>query len=166
MMAAMGKLGLSTDALLVAGVAVAAPASAGPSATASGSFLEITGAATITKAAGGNLFYSGSDTGVYPGGLSGTVSDAWTSVLHKDGSFQTKGTETCPVCTIGSRTGSFSARSVFTGAYLSDGTGPYAGRLGFTSGTGGLAGLHGGGNVAGDAAAGTQTYSFTYLFAP
>jgi len=109
MMAAMDQLGLGTAELLVAGVALAAPVSAGPSAAASGSFLEITGASTVTKAAGGNLFYSGSDTGLYPGGLSGTVSDAWTAVLHKDGSFQTKGTETCPVCTIGSRTGSFPA---------------------------------------------------------
>jgi len=34
------------------------------------------------------------------------------------------------------------------------------------SGTGGLAGLHGGGNFAGDVGAGTETYSFNYLFAP
>jgi hypothetical protein len=166
MMAAMCKLGLSTAALLVAAVALAAPASAGPPATASGSFLEITGASTVTKAADGNLFLSGSDTGVYSGGLSGTVSDVWTAVLHKDGAFETRGTETCSVCTIGSRTGSYSAQWVFTGAYLPDGTGPFRGTLVFSSGTGGLAGLHGSGKFAGDAVAGTETYSFNYLFAP
>jgi hypothetical protein len=166
MMAAMRKLGLSTAALLVAGVALAAPASAGPPDTASGSFLEITGASTVTRVADGNLFVSGSDTGVYSGGLSGTVSDVWTAVVHKDGSFETKGTETCPFCTIGSRTGSFSAQWVFRGAYLPDGTGPFTGTLVFKSGTGGLAGLHGSGKFAGDVVAGTETYSFSYLFAP
>jgi hypothetical protein len=165
-MAAMYKLGLSTAALLTAGVAFAAPASAGPPATASGSFVEISGGSTVTSAADGNLFLSGFDTGVYSGGLSGTVSDVWTAVLHKDGSFETKGTETCSVCTIGSRTGSFSAQWVFTGAYLPDGTGPYTGTLVFKSGTGGLAGVHGSGGFAGDAVAGTETYSFNYLFAP
>ena len=85
--------------------------------------------------------------------MSGTVNDVWTAVLHKDGSFETKGTETCSVCTIGSRTGSFSAQWVFTGAYLPDGTGPYTGTLVFKSGTSGLAGLHGSGRFADDAVA-------------
>ena len=166
MMATLGKLGLGTAAMLVTVVAFAAPASAGPSATASGSLVETGGGSTVTKAAGGNLFLSGFDTAVYTGGLSGTVRDVWTAVLHADGSFETKGMETCSVCTIGSRTGSFTARWVFKGAYLPDGTGPFAGTLAFKSGTGGLAGIHGSGKFAGDAVAGTETYSFNYLFAP
>ena len=166
MKAAMGKLSVSTVVVLVLGTALAAPASAEPPATASGSFLEIAGGSTVTMAAGGNLFLSGFDTGVYTGGLSGTANDVWTAVLHADGSFETKGTETCAVCTIGAGTGSFSAEWVFKGAYLPDGTGPFAGTLVFNSGTGGLAGIHGGGKFAGDAVAGTETYSFNYLFAP
>ena len=166
MMATLGKLAVSTAATLVAGVALAAPASAGPPATASGSFVEISGGSTVTKAAGGNTFLSGFDTGVYTGGLSGTVHDVWTSVVHADGSFETKGTETCAVCTIGSQTGSFTAHWVFTGIFLPNGTGPTAGTLVFKSGTGGLAGIHGSGKFAGDAVAGTETYAFNYLFAP
>lgn len=166
MMAALRKLGLSTAAMLVIGIAFAAPAFAGPPATASGSFVEIAGGSAVTKAAGGNLYLSGFDTGVYTGGLTGTVNDTWTAVLHAEGSFETKGTETCAVCTIGSQTGSFTAHRVFKGANLPDGTGPFAGTLMFKSGTGGLAGIHGSGKFAGDAVAGTETYSFNYLFAP
>jgi hypothetical protein len=162
----MRRLSVSTFVAVLVGLVLATPASAGPPATAHGSFVEITFAQTVTKVAGGNIFYSGVDTGVYSGGLSGTVSDVFTLVQHKDGSFEGKGTETCSVCTIGSSTGSFSAMFAFTGVYLPDGTGPFSGTLIFKSGADGLAGLHGGGKFVGDAVAGTETYTFNYHFAP
>jgi hypothetical protein len=80
-------------------------------------------------------------------------------VVHADGSVSGFGSETCHSCTIGGRTGSFTA--VF--ASRSSGAG-ISGRETFVRGTGGLAGLHGGGTFEGTPAG--NTYSYAYRFGP
>ncbi len=157
----MRKLGFSIVAAVVVSMALATPAAASPPAIASGSFVTLTFDETLTKVSDGNQFFTAVDTGLYSGGLSGIDNDSFTEVIHKDGSFEARGSEGCTGCTIGSRTGSFSAVFVFTGQGNT-----FEGSLTFTGGTGGLAGLHGGGKFAGDIAANTETFAFRFLFAP
>lgn len=151
---------VSCFALVVAVVALAQPAAASQPATAKGAFALLSEEYTFLRAADGNLFFAGVLSLAYVGDISGRAVDTETFVVHSDGTFNVHGTEVCTACTIGGRTGDFKAVFVLTG-------GPsftqYTGHLTFVCGTGGLAGLHGGGAFEStDAGA---TYSYRYHFA-
>jgi hypothetical protein len=153
----------STHKLLAAACAVAAllavPAAAHPTRTAAGSFNFLTDQKTPIGQAHGTVFIREVASIEYSGGLSGVVQAVDTLVVRADGSVTGFGSESCRSCTIGGRTGSFTAGFAFHG----DAAG-IAGRETFTHGSGGLAGLHGGGSFQGGPAG--NTYSYYYRFAP
>jgi hypothetical protein len=127
-----------------------------PSAVASGSYSFVQTSSTHIRTAGGDSF----DLQVFSltsvGGVTGVATDTQTAVTHADGSIDANGTEVCSSCTIGGRTGSYIAAYSLTVSV----SGVFAGQLTFTSGSGGLAGLHGEGTFTAD------TYSYNYRFAP
>jgi hypothetical protein len=127
-----------------------------PSGVASGSFTAGRPSITHIRTAGGDSFdlLVGSVTSI--GGVTGVATDTQTNVTHADGSINADGTEVCGSCTVGGRTGSYIAAYSLTVSV----SGVVAGHLTFTSGSGGLAGLHGEGTFTAD------TYSYNYRFAP
>jgi hypothetical protein len=130
--------------------------SASPPATATGTYTgEFTD--TLIREAGGNLFFSEVGLGAYDGDISGPFTDTDIYIVHSDGSYNAYGTEVGEGCTIGGRTGNFTARWAMTGTLT-----PFtaSGHLTFTGGTGGLAGLHGEGDFSED------SYSYNYHFEP
>ena len=95
----------------------------------------------------------------YAGDITGTATDVNFLFVNLDGSFESFATEVCVNCTIGGRTGAFTAEYHIIGNSFTD----YTGYLVFTGGTGGLAGLRGYGTFGYD---GTTTfYSYNYRFA-
>lgn len=147
---------VSSTAVVVAALAgCAAPAPASPSAVASGSYTFVQTSQTHIRTAGGDSvdLIVASVTSV--GGVTGVATDTFTAATHADGSVNANGTEVCSSCTIGGRTGSYIAAFSLTVSVA----GGLAGHLTFTSGSGGLAGLHGEGTFTAD------TYSYTYRFA-
>ena len=78
---------------------------------------------------------------------------------YPDGSFDSFATETCVNCTLGGRTGTFTAQYVIHGNSFTD----YTGHLVFTGGTGGLSKLRGGGTFGYNGV--TTFYSYNYTFA-
>jgi hypothetical protein len=127
-----------------------------PSAVASGSYTFVQTSKTHIRTTGGDSFdlLVASVTSV--GGVTGVATDTLTAATHADGSMNATGTEVCSSCTIGGRTGSYVAAVSLTVSVA----GVVAGHLTFTSGSGGLAGLHGEGTFTG------ETYSYNYRFAP
>ena len=127
-----------------------------PLAVASGSYTFVQTSSTHTRTAGGDSF----DLQVFSltsvGGVTGVATDTQTTVTHADGSINANGTEVCGSCTIGDRTGAYIAAYSLTVSV----SGVLAGHLTFTSGSGGLTGLHGEGTFTADA------YSYSYRFAP
>jgi hypothetical protein len=108
------------------------------------------------------LFFQEGDSIAYTGGLVGAATDTYTSrVVFGNDSGGAHGTEVCDSCTIGGRTGSYTAVFNFTEP---PGFGPFTGTETFTSGAGGLAGLHGGGSFQGTGT--VNTYSYSYHFDP
>ena len=128
---------------------------------ATGTFHLISRTLTLIKTADGNSFYSVEEFPAYAGGLVGTADDRYTLIKHADGSFNAQGAETCTGCTIGGRTGDYTA--VF--AFSKKTSGEQESRLTFTSGSGGLAGLHGGGTFHATGP-GVGVYAYAYNFAP
>jgi hypothetical protein len=114
---------------------------------------------TPVRTADGTTTFAIVDSFVWMGGISGTAVDTATVTVHRNGLATSHGVETCASCTIGGRTGSFTA--VFTLTSDATGTQIYTGRFTFISATGGLAGLHGGGTFPQ-----AMTLSFSYHFAP
>jgi ABC-type Fe3+/spermidine/putrescine transport system ATPase subunit len=135
------------------------PASATLPATANGSFAFLSDTVTPMRSADGNLFLGEVASIEYSGGLTGVVTATDTIVVHGDGSLNGHGTETCTSCTIGGRTGSFTAVFEFTGA-----NGQFQGTYTFSAGAGGLTGLHGQGAFQGNFA--SNDYSYDYHFEP
>jgi hypothetical protein len=134
----------------------ASPPSAGKPATATGTYsAEFTD--TLIREAAGNVFFSEVGLGAYAGDLSGPFTDSDILTVYSDGSFSAHGTEVGEGCTIGGRTGNFTARWELTGT-----SEPFhiSGHLTFTGGTGGLAGLRGEGTFSED------SYSYSYQFEP
>ena len=104
----------------------------------------------------------------YAGDLVGLATDHNTLFVHPDGHFQTHAREMSGSATLGGRTGGFTAQYVIVGEDFFSPTSPgpnyhYNGYLVFTGGTGGLAGLRGGGTFAYDGVNGS-TYSYQYRF--
>jgi hypothetical protein len=147
---------VSSTAVVAALAGCAPPTAASPSAVASGSYTSVQTSKTHIRTAGGDsvdlLVFSVTSVG----GLTGVATDTFTAATHADGSMDANGTEVCSSCTIGGRTGSYIAAFSLTVSVA----GVLAGHLTFTSGSGGLAGLHGEGTFTAD------TYSYNYRFAP
>jgi hypothetical protein len=114
---------------------------------------------TPIRTADGNTTFAIVDSFVWMGGISGTATDTATVTVHPNGLLTSHGVETCSSCTIGGRTGSFTA--VFTLTSNATATQIYTGRFTFLSATGGLAGLHGGGTFPK-----AMSLSFSYHFEP
>jgi hypothetical protein len=142
-------------AALSAGVTAPAHAASGH---ASGTFSFISDDLEFRGTIGPNLVFSEVAVISYDGGLTGTATDTDTFVLHPDGSYEAHGTETCALCTLAGQHGSYSSTFTFSGIGST-----YRGALVFTGGTGGLAGLHGGGPFQGDDSGNTYSYGFGML---
>ena len=154
---------LTIAASVVAVSAVLAlPAAASPPATATGTFTTQVVSFNVFRETNGVAFVHEVDTDTYTGGLVGAATDTYTSrAVFANGSQTGDGTEVCNSCTIGGRTGGYTAVFNFT---IPAGGGNFTGTETFISGTGGLAGLHGGGSFQGDGI--TNTYSYSYHFDP
>jgi Protein of unknown function (DUF3224) len=132
---------------------------ASPPAAASGGFTFLSDALTPIRTADGNLFLDEVASISYTGDLNGIAAATDTILVHSNGSVGGHGTESCATCTLDGRTGSFTAAFTFRGSGAQ-----FTGHETFTSASGGLAGLHGGGTFAGTPLG--DTYSYNYRFAP
>jgi len=147
----------SSGAIVVALLAGwATPAAASQSAVAAGTYIFEPTSITHFRTAGGNSFDRLVATVTSVGGVTGIATDTETDVTHADGSINAHGTAVCDSCTIGGRAGSYVAVYSLTVSVA----GVVDGHLTFTSGSGGLAGLHGEGTFTIDA------YSYNYHFGP
>lgn len=152
----------SSIAVLVVAMAVVLASTASGSGrwgTATGTFTVLSENYTPIGTVGDDSFFNGVLTLAYEGGLTGPAADSETFVISSDGTFAGRGVEVCTGCTIAGRTGDFAA--VFT---LSGGPSfmQFSGTLKFICGSGGLAGLRGGGHFVGTDAG--NTYSYRYRF--
>ena len=150
---------LGTAMALVVSAAVAMPATAHPAGTATGAFEFLTDTKTPIGQAGGTQFIHEVASISYTGDLTGIADANNIVIIHSDGSVNGYGTETCHPCTIGGRTGSFTAAFAFHGSSAG-----ITGTEIFLTASGGLAGLHGGGPFQGGPAG--NTYSYDYRFTP
>ena len=148
-----------TAMALAVSAAVAMPAAAHDGGTATGAFTFLSDTQTPIRQVDGNLFIHEVASISYTGGLTGIADANDIVVVHSDGSVNGYGTETCHSCTIGGRTGSFTAVFAFHGSPAG-----ITGTEIFLSASGGLAGLHGGGPFQGGPAG--NTYSYDYRFTP
>jgi hypothetical protein len=139
-------------------VGLSSPVRAEQPTAASGTYMLTSRTLTPLRTADGNSFTAVVETPAYAGDITGTATDTYTLITHADGSFNAQGTETCVSCSIGGRTGDFTANFAFKGTAAGG-----SGRLTFTGGTGGLTGLHGGGTFQGTS---VGTYAYDYHFAP
>lgn len=116
---------------------------------------------------GSDSYYLEDYRGSYTGGLSGPAHDLNYIVVHADGSFESFAQEVCTGCTVGGRTGNFTASYVIigTGWDLENFTSVYTGYLWITSASGGLAGLHGSMIFHYDGITGVSNYTLNYRFA-
>jgi hypothetical protein len=162
----MRKIVSSVAVMAVLLVGVAHPAAASTPVTATGTFEVSLVSSTLIRTAGANTFFYALVGNVpYFGDLTGTATDTETDIVHSDGSYVASGTEVCTSCTLGGRIGGYTSVYAYTGSnYFTTGV-PIQGHLTFTGGTGGLAGLHGGGAFGGTAGA-PGFYSYNYTFAP
>jgi hypothetical protein len=139
----------------------ASTAAADRPSTATGTYIA-TGPPTVTdiRTAGPNTFITESVPALYAGDLSGPFVVAGVVHLMSDGSFTTsEGTVVCTGCTIGGRTGDFSAVTNIRGPSLFSGV---TGHITITSTSGGLTGLHGTADFAGSSLTGTDSYAYHF----
>jgi hypothetical protein len=153
------KMLLGTAMTLSASAALAMPAAAHSAGTATGAFTFLSDTKTPIGQAGGNLFIHEIASISYTGGLRGIAHANNIVIVRSDNSVAGYGTETCDSCTIGGRTGSFTAVFAFHGSDAG-----ITGNEIVLSGSGGLSGLHGGGPFQGGPAG--NTYSYGYRFTP
>jgi hypothetical protein len=97
------------------------------------------------------------DSNTYAGDLVGAVTDTYTFRLFPNGTVNGQGTEICYACTLGGRTGGFTA--IFRFRASGD---TFTGTETFLRGTGGLTGLRGGGTFQGSGAGNTYRYSYDF----
>jgi hypothetical protein len=139
---------------------------AGPPATATGTWDCRSSAFTIEsdRTVGGNRIFTWSSPAcVYAGDLTGTFAGHGTRIVRSDGSFIDHGGLVCTGCTLGGRTGDFTAVSTFRKNIPQDAH--THGTIIVLSATGGLEGLH----AVNDfefAGSGFGTYSYRYSFEP
>ena len=149
-------------------VGFARPVRASTLYTTTGTFGFVPITSTLIRTIGDiSIFYSVYQTpynGALPVDLSGPATNTETDVVHSDGSVSAHGVEVCSPCTLGGRSGSFTAVYEFTGSnWYTNGGYPYQGHLTFVHGTGGLAGLHGGG-IFGGTITNPGFYAYSYGF--
>ena len=142
-------------AALLVGLAAPAHASSG---IASGTLSFLSDNLEFRGVVGANLVFAEVAVLEYDGGLTGVATDTDTLIVHPDGSYSSHGTETCTLCTLAGRHGSFTSSFVFNGNGAD-----YRGALTFTGGTGGLTGLHGGGPFQGDENGNTYSYAYSMV---
>jgi hypothetical protein len=150
---------VGTAMALVVSAVVVMPAAAHGGGTATGAFKFLTDTKTPIGQAGGNAFIHEVASISYKGGLTGIANADNIVIVDSDGSLTGYGTETCHSCTIGGRTGSFTALFAFHGS-----PSQITGREIFVNASGGLAGLQGGGLFHGGPAG--NTYSYDHRFTP
>jgi hypothetical protein len=142
--------------VLVAGFS--GPARANPPTAASGVWKLVSHSQAVLGTAHGKTYISVVEMPSYSGGLTGAALDTYTVIAEANGRFTVPfGVETCSPCTIGGRTGGFTAVFTFSGSGTQG-----RGRLTFINGTGGLTGLHGDGTFQGGNGSGTYTYNYSY----
>ena len=107
---------LGTTMALAVSAALAMPAAAHGGGTATGAFTFLSDTKTPIGQAGGNVFIHEVASISYTGGLTGIADADDIVIVHSDGSVTGYGTETCHSCTIGGRTGSFTAVFAFHGS--------------------------------------------------
>jgi hypothetical protein len=145
---------------VVAGLAV--PAAANPPATATGTFTSQELSSDVVRDLNNVFFFREVDLVTYTGGLAGAATDTYTArAVFGNDTGGAHGTEVCDSCTIGGRTGSYTAVFNFTEP---PGFGSFSGTETFTSAAGGLAGLRGGGSFQSNGT--VDTYSYSYHFEP
>jgi hypothetical protein len=119
----------------------------------------------VIRESNGSVRLQSTGTTVYAGDLVGAVTGTTTSTIAFAPLRQAgQGTQVCNSgCTLGGRTGGFTAVVRFTAVGFS-----FTGTLTFISGTGGLAGLHGTGSFQGTGGPPPDfgTYSISYQFGP
>jgi hypothetical protein len=133
-----------------------------PRADASAITGTATGTVTVTNVQqtvighhGGDTYYYETFTATYNGGLSGTTLNWDVYIRHSNGVLTTQvGYQSCASCTIGGRTGGYTAEWNFLGSDTNGIT-----DLIITRGFGGLTGLVGGGIFLSNA---TGSYTMTY----
>ena len=150
---------VGTATALTVSAALAIPATADSRGTATGAFEFLSDTQIPITEVNGTRFVHEVASISYAGGLTGVVRATDLLAIHSDGSVSGYGTETCHSCTIGGRTGSFTA--VFT---LHGSATGITGSEKFVSASGGLVGLHGDGLF--DAGPAGNTYSYHYRFTP
>ncbi len=153
----MRKLLIVSASVVTVFAGLALPAAASRRATASGTYTTSVVSKEVIRVADGVTVVKEVDTDVYAGDLIGAATDRYTLRVFANGSFTGEGTEVCHSCTLGGRTGGFTARFRFTGSGNN-----YTGTETFIRGTGGLRGLRGGGSFRGTASG--NTYSYAYHF--
>ena len=154
---------LSASSSVVAASAVlAGPAAAHPPATGTYTDSGGSGFSFIGDTNGVNYYVSPpGGTTAYSGGLTGDATGSATLGVFPDGSVVGSGVEVCDLCTIGGRTGGYTAVESFT---IAPGSTLINGHERFVGGFGGLAGLRGGGTFQRDENSSTGTYSYSYHF--
>jgi hypothetical protein len=152
-----------TVAAVVAGFSP--PAQASTPMTATGTFGFIPISSTVIRTVGNISVYAVVGSVPYYDALTGTATDRETDIVRRNGSFVGYGTEVCTSCTLGGRTGGYTAVYTIAGLNYLITAVPFEGYLSFTGGTGGLAGLHGGGTFGGTTS-NPGFYSYNYFFAP
>jgi hypothetical protein len=130
--------------------------------TATGTFTRQNLSSVVVRDLNNVVFFHNVDSITYTGGLVGVATDTYTArgVFGND-TGGAHGTEVCDLCTIGGRTGSYTAVFNFKEPR---GFGPISGTETFISGTGGLVGLHGSGSFQSNGT--VNTYSYSYHFSP
>jgi hypothetical protein len=163
-------MGRATWALLVALVgamcSMVAPAAASQWQTATGTYSILTETSTPVTTIDGYAISRGDATLSYGGGLTGSATFTDTSVQSPGLSFWAIGTEVCSSCTLGGRTGGFTAVWSYSGAFTNPNppvSFSYSGHLTVISATGGLAGLRLYGTLSGTQS--SYAYYDNYSFA-
>jgi hypothetical protein len=155
----MSKFLLGVAVLAAALVVFATPAGASPPATATGTYTALTPPdITDVSTAGGNTFVTESGYYAYAGDITGEYLLAGTLHSRSDGSFTAHASVVCTDCTIGGRTGDFTAVINVFGNSLADAWGS----LTVVDASGGLAGLHATADFQGSSALGAIRFNYHF----
>jgi hypothetical protein len=146
-------------------VVIGSAAGAGPPAIATGTWDCRNSVFTIEseRFADGNRIITWSGSGcVYAGDLTGTFHPFGTRIIKSDGSRTDHGGIVCTGCTLGGRTGDFTAAQTFRGESAL----AFEGTITVLSATGGLTGLRAVNHWQTSGQGAFGTYSYKYLFVP
>jgi len=114
---------------------------------------------TLLGIHGGDTYYREDLVFLYSGDMTGTATDVNYVVVHADDTFESFASEVTTGCTLGGKTGGFTAVYYISGTSFSNYD--YTGYFSFTGGSGGLSGLSGYGTFTGIP---DFSYSYKYQF--